>query len=247
MEILQNFWNLITTPNEKLVYFLVLPFYFIEIYLFMKIFTTILDIKYTKKQQYIYIISLSLISLISKITLPISVSSSINMIICPIAVYFIFKVGFIKSMLAEIIPVLFSFMVELLIINLSRLFTSTNYEQLLTIPLYRMLSITIIYTFLFVIYKLFKFQEWTLKIPDSLHTNKKFVFSLNFLFGIILLGLQLYVCFCYSDVLPFSLLCTNVITLILYFAISFYNVYNTNKLAVASVNLEEAQLYNKTL
>ena len=247
MEILQNFWNLITTPNERILELISLPCLLIEFILYMKIFTTILKINATQKQNLIYFSSLTLVSIISKFIFTKPLSSSIHMVILPIIVYFVYKIGFLKSILAEIIPVLFSFIIELLIINLSRLFTSTSYEQLLTIPLYRILSIIVIYISLFAIYKLFKYKGWTLKIPDSLHTNKKFVFIVNFLFGIVLLGLQLYVCFFYSDVLPFSLLCTNVITLILYFAISFYNVYNTNKLAVASVNLEEAQLYNKTL
>lgn len=247
MEIFQNFWNLMITPNERMVYFLVLPFYFVEHFVIMKLFITLLDIKATKKQQFIYVTSLSLIALISKLIFPTSISSSTNMIILPIAVFIIFKVDFIRSILAEALSVIISYPIELITVNFLGLLLNITYEQLLTIPIYRLLCLIIIYICIFLLYILFKKKGVYLKIPDSLHTNKKFILGLNLLLGLLFLGIQIYLFIYYSNLLPISLLSINVITLILYFAISVYNIYNTNKLAVASANLEEAQLYNKTL
>ena len=247
MGIFQNFWNLMTTPNERVIRLIGLPCTIIEAYVCMKLFTTILDIQVTKKQEFTYVLIFSTISLIFQLFLPQSIASSLNMIVWAIAVFLILKAGFIRSILAEAITVVFSYSIELLAANCLHLLTNMSYEQLSIIPIYRIICITLVYTTLFLLYLLFKKKGWKIKISDSLHTNKKFIFILNFSFALISLGIQIYIFICYSNILSISLLSINMVTLILYFIISVYNIYNTNKLAVASANLEEAQLYNKTL
>ena len=59
MEILQNIWTALTTPNEGLINILLIPLSFLELTLNMLLFTTILNIEATKKQKYIYVIILS--------------------------------------------------------------------------------------------------------------------------------------------------------------------------------------------
>ena len=112
MEILQNFWNLMTTPNEKVVALISIPCLFIETYIYMKLFTTILDIKTTKKKEIIFVISLSVFGSIVNILHANFIGSAVNMLLFPILVFIIFKCGIIKSILAEILPILISFLIE---------------------------------------------------------------------------------------------------------------------------------------
>ena len=45
MEILQTIWNVLTTENERLANIFICPFSFIESYLYMLVFITLLNIK----------------------------------------------------------------------------------------------------------------------------------------------------------------------------------------------------------
>ena len=64
MEILNNIWNALSTENEALIKIISVPCSFIEVYIMFKLFTTILKIKYTKKQLYVYVFTVALVSII---------------------------------------------------------------------------------------------------------------------------------------------------------------------------------------
>lgn len=246
MEILQNFWNLMTTPNEKVVALISIPCLFIETYIYMKLFTTILDIKTTKKKEIIFVISLSVFGSIVNILHANFIGSAVNMLLFPILVFIIFKCGVIKSILAEILPILISYLIEMILINFLNLF-SINYTQIQTLPLCRIICITFIYSALYFIYKLLKKYNVTLKIPDKLHLNKKFIFITTLCCGLFSLGLQIYLYINYRNILPMTFIIINLFALVLYFVLTFYSISGTYKLYITSTNLEEAQLYNKTL
>ena len=55
MEILQTIWTALTTPNEGLINIISIPLAFLDIYIGMLLFTTLLNIKSTRKQKIIYI------------------------------------------------------------------------------------------------------------------------------------------------------------------------------------------------
>lgn len=62
MEILQTIWTALTTPNEGLINIISIPLAFLDIYIGMLLFTTLLNIKSTRKQKnnihmYIFCIS----------------------------------------------------------------------------------------------------------------------------------------------------------------------------------------------
>ena len=67
MEILNNIWNALSTENAALIKIISVPCTFIEIYLTFRLFTAILKTNYTKKQLYVYVISVSLVSIITSI------------------------------------------------------------------------------------------------------------------------------------------------------------------------------------
>lgn len=50
MELLHNMWNVLVTEDENLMRIVLLFLGILETFVTLKLFTTILDIKYTKKQ-----------------------------------------------------------------------------------------------------------------------------------------------------------------------------------------------------
>ena len=64
MEILNNIWNALSTENEMITKVLSSPLSIIEVYLTFKLFTTILKTNYTKKQLFIYVFSVAILSII---------------------------------------------------------------------------------------------------------------------------------------------------------------------------------------
>ena len=63
MEILNNLWLAVSTPNETLMNIIAIPGTVIETLLTMLLFTSILNISATKKQKIIYVLSISCICL----------------------------------------------------------------------------------------------------------------------------------------------------------------------------------------
>ena len=118
MEILQTIWNALTTENVMLIRIISVPMTILEVAVTTLLFTSILNIKSEKKQKLFYIFSFSFIAIISMLFLPTPFNTFINVIACPILVYFIFKTNIIKSILAEIIPYIVFFILSSLLITL---------------------------------------------------------------------------------------------------------------------------------
>ena len=57
MEILNNIWVALSTPNEGLLNVLSIPLYFVEAFLTMYLFLNVIGINSTRKQRITYIIS----------------------------------------------------------------------------------------------------------------------------------------------------------------------------------------------
>ena len=55
MEILNNLWMAISTPNEVLLNLLLIPAGIIENFLIMTLFTTLINLNTTKKKKILYV------------------------------------------------------------------------------------------------------------------------------------------------------------------------------------------------
>jgi len=67
MNIFQTIWTALTTENAALTSWVIIPLYFIEAFVSMKLFTIILNIDSTKKRKILYILSVGLLGIIIKI------------------------------------------------------------------------------------------------------------------------------------------------------------------------------------
>ena len=78
MEILNNIWMALSTPNESLVKTILIFATFFENFLSMKLFVTIFNVSVTKKSQYIYVLILSLFFMLSMNIFPAPFNVFIN-------------------------------------------------------------------------------------------------------------------------------------------------------------------------
>ncbi len=251
MNMLQAIWHELMTPTEGITGMLFekfgIPFIFIELTVNMLLFTTILDIKATKKQRTLYVILFSIIACFINFILDKPYSSYINMLVCPLLVYFIFKVNIIKSILAEIVPLIISTPLELLFVKIFSILFNADYDDAFNIPILRMYIALTIYIVMHLIYVLIKHLKYKFILTDTLSRKNKIIIALNSIMGIIIISTQFYVFCYYSDNLPFLVCLFSILGICAYFFINIYSLTKTMKLELTNQNLEQAQDYNNTL
>lgn len=247
MEIFQTIWIALTTPNEVLINILSIPLTIIEIAVSMLLFLTLLNIKCSKKQQYTYLILMSVFSVLSSIPLLYDISKFVNAIIWPILVIFIFKTSILKGILSEIIPLIIIAIFEPIYIKILTVAFNIQYIDVSCIPIFRILFVIAMYLTIYILYRIFKHTNFNIKLLDNMDKKSKIVLVINSMFGIISICTQLYLFKFYSENMSYIFTIISLISLIAYFFISMYSLTKTTQLQITEQNLEEAQLYNKSL
>ena len=247
MEILQTIWTALTTKNELMIKIINIPFAFIEMYVSMLLFTTILNIEVNKKQKLLYVIILGLLGLITSWTIPVPYNTFINIIACPILVFFLFKTTILKSILAEIIPYIVFVLLGSITINLYTIFASVSTNEIVNIPINKFIFSFVMYMCSYLICLFFKHSNLNITLIDKFGKKNSRVLLVNFCIGIIAICIQSYLATFYNDYLPFYITLASVLVLLIYFLISLYSLSRTTKLEITTQNLEEERLYNKTL
>lgn len=247
MEILQTIWNALTTENEMLINIMSIPMTILEITITTLLFTSILNIKSTKKQKICYIFSFSFIAVISMYFIPTPYNTFVNVIASPILVYFIFKTSILKSILAEIIPYVIFVLLGSIIVNLYTIISGIPTNSFVNIPIHKIIFSIIMYGCAYAIYLFFKHCNINISLIDKFGKKNTRILLINFCIGIVAICIQSYLATFYNDYLPFYITFSSVFVLLIYFFISLYTLSRTNKLEITTENLEEERLYNKTL
>ena len=247
MEILHNLWNVLCTEDENLIKYIILSLTFVEIYVTMKLSTTLLDISYTKKQRNTYILVMSILFILSTLFIPKTYSIFIHLILTPIIIKFVFNTSFFKAILADIIPMLLSALLEAFYIKICFILFNISFKNCSNIIIYRVPFMLFIYLTLFLLSKFVKFVKINLNYFDNLNKTYKKLLIINLILIIICIGLQFYLIAYYNSTLPGFITLISSIFLITYSAISIYSIVKTINLEVTKVSLEQSQLYNKTL
>ena len=246
MEFFQTIWTALTTENENLLSILVIPLYFIDAIVNMLLFTTILTIPCGRKNKIIYIIATGLFALIRRTFLPDPYGTLINLIVGFILIKFILKTTWLKSLVAEFIAVAISSILELFMLKFYLEVFNVPYQFVMTVPFYRITFILSIYFFIYLAYKIIKYFKFHIDLNNMTKKNKV-LFFITIILGILAIGSQIYIMSFYSDKMPLAITILSMLSLLAYFILSLYSLFNTNKLNTTAQNLEEAQLYNKTL
>lgn len=247
MEILQTIWTALTTENLMLVKIINIPLVFIEMYVSMLLFTTILNINVTKRQKVLYVLILSIIGLITSWTISPPYNTFVNIITCPILVYFLFKTNLLKAILAEIIPYMIFVIIGSLLLNVCVTITKIPADIFPNIPIAKFFCSFSMFLITYLICKLFSKFNINITIIENIKRNNKLILVINIIIGIIAIAMQSYLATLYSTFIPISTTIISISILLVYFLFSMYSLSRTNKLEITTESLEEEKLYNKTL
>ena len=250
MEILQTIWTALTTPNEELIYIfnvIGIPLTIIELIVSMLLFTQILNIESNKKQKILYVLSLSIWSAFSNILIPKQYNVFLNMLIYPISIILFFKTSILKGIFATILPYMIIVLLDSVFSKLLPICFNIDLEEATIIPIYRESIALFNYLVIYLIYRFAKHLNFNISILDNIDKKSKFIIWANFALVILSIGTQFYIIGYYNEVLPVLVVLLSIISLIIYFILIIFTVTRTTQLQIVNENLEEAQLYNKSL
>lgn len=246
MEIFQTIWTALTTPNENLLKILTFPIYFIDAIVGMLLFTTILNIASTRKRKIIYVVYISLFSILSRAFLPDIYITFLNIASTILAVKFILKASWLKAFLAEFIVITVSSILELFMFQFYLTVLHIPYDLIMSAPLYRIVAILSIYLCVYLIYRIIKYCKFHVSL-SHMSRKDKILFFVTTILGIVSIGAQFALLSFYSDNMSVAITFISMLSLLAYFVMSIYSLFSTNKLYTTSQSLEEAQLHLKTL
>ena len=247
MEILHNMWNVLCTEDENLVKYVSLLFTFIEIFVIMKLFTTILDIKYTKKQKYIYIAVFSCLTILTNLFLPSNINIFVGFLLLPLTTKFIFKTSWLKSIVVEIIALVTTLIIESVYLKLCFLIFNITPNECKNIIIYRIPFMLSIYLTIFGLSKIIGVLKVNWNLFESLDKSIKKLLLINLIFVLICIGIQFYLIIFYNKTLPLYITLISLVSLLTYSLISIYSIIKTLNFEITKRNLEQAELHNKTL
>ena len=247
MNILQTIWSALTSPNEDLFKVLAIPLNFLDAYVGMLFFTTILNIETKTKNKIIYVVAYGILSNILTFAIPASYKIFINMIIWPFMIFFILKITFLKSILSVVFTLIISLILESIFANIFLVIFNISAQDVVTIPLYRLIIVLSIYLFMFLITKLIRYFKININIIENLSLRNKLLLLVSILLIIIVLCMQFCLIIFYNDTMPVLVSTINIVILIIYFTISICSIVNISKLEVTKQNLESANLTNHSL
>lgn len=248
MNVLNNIWLALSTPNEELRRILSIPFlFFIEMPLSFYLICNLFNIKYTKKEKYIYIVSTAIIAVIATYCMCWPYNIIFNYATAFIVLYFVLKLGFIKSSIATLFPSIVFNLVGSLLANPYLDLLNITYEQNNSIFIYRVPFNLLTYLVVFILILILKYRKVTLNILEDFDKKTKSIITINFVFGFITIFLQGILSSKYIDILPIEFTFFNFIFLLAYFGLSFYSLAKIMNLVSTTKKLESAEEYNKTL
>ena len=247
MEMLQTIWSSLTTENQIITNIICSILAFIEVYISMLLFIVILNINATKKQRLLYVFSIATYIAISRLFIPSPFNAFLNVLVFFLGNKFILKSSTFKGLLVLLVPFALTALLESIIAKIYFSIFQVDYLVGGNIPLHRLIGSLVVYTFMFLSYLLFKYFKINLNKLQILDKRKRYLLIFNAIFAIILIGLQVYMITFYVSYLPFFITILDIISLFIYLSVSLYTTFTVSKLESTSTNLEEAQLYNKTL
>ena len=247
MELLNNIWNKLRTPNEGLMNIIMGLGSFMEAILSFLVFTALLNISSSHKQKIIYIFLSSIESWLVVTFIPSPFNTIANFIFAFFLIFILFKQTILKSFIAVLSPIIVFGLIGTLILNPYLTSLHISSEELTTVPIYRFFYLFIMYLLTFTITILLRKTNIKINILNDLDKKSQKIISINLIFGLITLIVQLTITVYYIDTLPLIITFLSFISLLAYFGISIYSLTRVTKLFVTTKKLESVEEYNKTL
>ena len=247
MEILNNIWTVLTTPNEFIRNLFISPFTFIESYIIMTLFLTILNISTNRKSKILYVINSSLIMIASSFFMPNPFNVFINYVSSFLLIIVLFKTTPFKALISIVSSATIIAIVSTLILNPYIKIVNINAKELSTIPIYNIGFLLSIYAIDFLLILILKNRKIKINLFEDIDRRNKYIIFFIFFFGTIALIVQACITLYYTDKLPMIITFLSCISLLAYFGISLYSITRVMKLTLTTRKLESAEEYNKTL
>lgn len=242
MEILQTIWTALTTPNEGLINIISIPLAFLDIYIGMLLFTTLLNIKSTRKQKITYICTFSVLALILNMVLPNLYSTFACMILWPILVILILKTSIFKGILSEVVVLAITSCLDFISTKIVFGIFHVTTDEIMLIPIYRFTIMFSIYLVIWLLTIVIKYFKINIKIFDEMPTKTKLLLLSNILLMAVVIAMQFYLIYFYIDIMPAFITFISILGLLAYFSISIYSIINSSKLEITARDLEGANL-----
>lgn len=247
MNILNNIWIAISTPNEAPVKIFCVLFLFIEAPLSFALINNVFNISCTKKQKYTYILTIASVAGISTLFMSWPFNIIFNYTSAFLVLYFVLKMNFISALIATIFPSVVLNLIVNLIANPYFDLLKITYEEANTILIYRLPFILLTYLIAFIFNLIIKYRKITLNVLEDFDKKTKSIITINFIFGFLTIFLQGALSAKYIDILPVEFTFFNFICLLAYFSLTFYSLAKIMNLVATTKKLESAEEYNKTL
>lgn len=243
MEILNNINEMFSTSNI----FYKSIFTFVENYIIMTLFLTILNIHTNRKSKTLYVLLSSLITIVTGFFIPSPFNIFINYLLSFILIIIILKVTPLKSLIAIVSSVAIFGIISSLVLNPYITILNITAEQLSNIPIYNIGFLLTIYVADFILIFILKNRKIAINQFEDIDKKNKYVIFINFIFGIFTLAVQVWITVYYIDRLPIIITFLSCISLLAYLAISIFSLTRVMKLTLTTKKLESAEEYNKTL
>lgn len=246
MEFLNSLWIAISTPNEGLINVILFFGSFIEAFILMSLFLSILSIDSNSKTKLIYVLLNVLLSSISRYCIPDPYNIFFNYIMMFIIIRYLFKIDSLKTIVAISSSIIIFSLLGILILNPYLKLLNLSNTDLSTIPIYRFLYLIIIYVLSFIVSKFLQKKKIRINISEHFDTKNKSILMINFIIGLFTLFIQIIMLVFYINNLPVLFTILSFISLLAYFFISIYSLTRTTKLVKTTQALQNAEEYNKT-
>ena len=247
MNILNNIWNAISTPNESLMVAANIILLFFELAITYSLISSVFNIKFTLKQKHIYLIATWVINAFLTYFVPFPFNIIINYISAFIILFFVMKLGLVKSLIATIFPSIIFNLVSYLLLNPYLKILNITFEQASTTVLYRVPYTLSVYLIILFIVLLIRYKNINVEVLDDFDKKNKFIITLNFIFGFLYILFQGIITVNYLDALPIQYSLLNVVCLIIYFALSLFTLNKITSLITTEKKLASVEEYNQTL
>lgn len=247
MELINNIWIALSTPNELNTFLFTFPLVFIEAYLFMSFFLVILGIHSSGKQKLLYTIISVVIGIFSNLFVPTQYNLFLNYILLFAITKVIFKITAFRALIGVVISFITSGIISALVLNPFLTLFNISSETLTKTPVYAIAYSLTIYSILFIIICTLKHVNFKIVLFNDIAKKNKKIIIINFIFAIITLSIQVFVDAYYIDTVPIFITFLSFLSLLAYLGISIFSLTKTVKLNETTKKLQTAEEYNKTL
>ena len=247
MEVLNNIWIAISTPNEELITILSILAGIVENYLTLFLFMSILNISSNRKNKLIYVSIMTIISVINLFFVPNPFNIFLNYIVMFIVIKLIFKVDNFKNFIGIVLSALIFALIGMLILKPYMALFNITSTDVLYVPIYKFGNLLLTYILLLIVSLTIKYKTFNLNILEDLDNKNKYIIIANLAFGLVTLLIQAIITFYYTDKLPVIITFLSFLSLLAYFCISIYSFTRIMKLTLTTRKLQSAEEYNNTL